>query len=450
MQQRIWHRLVGILLMILGLLGVSVVVAAPATASAPVLLSGSSWLGGKGVNVCAPSTDPYCGSDLHVGGPSFNWWQCVELAQRLYQKHGWHGGIFAGVSYAYQIYDQAGNLGMSRQANDSISSIVPGDMIVHGSDTPYSGGAGHVSIVDYKDGSTIHVVEQNTYNNQPRATYTLSGGTLSRPGTGTIRGVVHDPNNQPPAPPAPVPSPWYGVENGIFDGDDRVGQGQTLQSNHYIMSKDGRFVLHMQAGGNLVLANANRGVMWVSGTGGNAGSRLVLQHDGNMVIYRPNGTAIWSTGQKGIVSLVLQSDGNAVGVNSSGGVPWATGTGGSSSGFNPKETGDTLPDSWSLVQGQYLRSADGRYTAVMQFDGNFVVYAPGYRVIWNSGTPNNAGSHLVVQHDGNVVIYRPDDTHTWSTGKIGISSLTLQSDGNLVGHAANGDPVWATNTSGKL
>ncbi|HEU5121513.1 MAG TPA: CHAP domain-containing protein, partial [Candidatus Saccharimonadales bacterium] len=169
--------------------------AQPAQASAPVLLYGSQWLNGQGVNVCDGSTDPYCGGELHVGGWSANWWQCVELAQRLYQKMGWHGGIFSGVNYAYQIYDLAGNLGMTRQANGSISSIVPGDMIIHGSDTPYSGGAGHVSIVDRVEGSSVYAVEQNTYNDQPRASYTWSGGTISRPGTGTLRGVVHDPGN---------------------------------------------------------------------------------------------------------------------------------------------------------------------------------------------------------------------------------------------------------------
>lgn len=165
-----------------------------ARASAPVLLSGSAWLNGQGVNVCDGSTDPYCGSEGHVGGWSANWWQCVELAQRLYQKLNWHSGTF-GVSYAYQIYDQAPAIGMTRQPNGSITSIKPGDMIIHGSDAPYSGGAGHVSVVDYVVGSTVHVVEQNTYNDQPRATYTLSGGTLTRSGSGTLRGIVHDPAN---------------------------------------------------------------------------------------------------------------------------------------------------------------------------------------------------------------------------------------------------------------
>ena len=148
-----------------------------------------------------------------MGTYSPNWWQCVELAQRLYNKMGWHSGLF-GVSYAYQIYDEAPAMGMSRQPNGSISSIRPGDLVIHGSNEPYSEGAGHVTVVDYVEGSTVHVVEQNTADNDPTGEYTLSGGTLSRPGSGTIRGVVHDPANN-------------------FTGNDSSGSGSSDASRDF-------------------------------------------------------------------------------------------------------------------------------------------------------------------------------------------------------------------------
>ncbi|MGQ0778414.1 MAG: hypothetical protein ACT4NY_29070, partial [Pseudonocardiales bacterium] len=109
-----------------------------AMAGAPVVLNANQWFGGAGVAVCASSTDPVCGGQQHVGGWSGNWWQCVELAQRFYQTKGWHSGIFSNVSYAYQIYDKAAALGITRQGNSGISSIRPGDMIVHGPNaSPY-------------------------------------------------------------------------------------------------------------------------------------------------------------------------------------------------------------------------------------------------------------------------------------------------------------------------
>src|SRR5690348_4446730 len=121
----------------------------PALADATPLVSATDWLDGHAVNVCGSSTDTTCGGETHVGGVSSNWYQCVELAQRLYYARGWYtagGGIFSGVSNAYDIYDNAASLGMTREANGSITSIVPGDMIVHTSAD--GGGAGHVSIVD--------------------------------------------------------------------------------------------------------------------------------------------------------------------------------------------------------------------------------------------------------------------------------------------------------------
>lgn len=167
--------------------------AVPASATeATVKVAGSSWLSLGGVPACAPSTNDHCGGQAHVGGVSSNWWQCVELAQRLYNAKGWYSGTFSGVMSAYQIYDNATSLGMSRQANGSITSIVPGDMIVHTSAD--GGGDGHVSLVDSVSGSTVTVVEQNFNNTAGWGSYTLSSGSLSRSGQ-HIAGVVHDSDN---------------------------------------------------------------------------------------------------------------------------------------------------------------------------------------------------------------------------------------------------------------
>jgi|SRR5262245_21045062 len=51
----------------------------------------------------------------------------------------------------------------------------------------------------------------------------------------------------------------------------------------------------MQADGNLVASAADGWVCWASNTAGNAGAQLVLQNDGNLVIYAADGTALWSS-----------------------------------------------------------------------------------------------------------------------------------------------------------
>ncbi|HET6919148.1 MAG TPA: fibronectin type III domain-containing protein [Jiangellaceae bacterium] len=203
--RRLSRPLRALLTTLLILVGVVAVAPAARAAEAPVILGASSWYGGKGVAVCGKSTAEYCGGEFHVGGVSDNWWQCVELAQRFYKKQGWHTGVFAGVDYAFQIYDNAASLGMTRQVNGSITSIVPGDMIVHAGSQPDTYGAGHVVVVETISSGKVGVVEQNS-SPDGRDTYTLSGQTLSHP-SGHILGVVHDPDNvtvRPAQPTNPV------------------------------------------------------------------------------------------------------------------------------------------------------------------------------------------------------------------------------------------------------
>jgi hypothetical protein len=198
--------------------GVNTAAAAPPPPDAKPVLAGTAWFNGSGVNVCSDDndqgSDPTCGGKLHVGGEPGEWWQCVELAQRFYQSLGWYSGLFkyvdsgtvTTVATAADIYTHASGLGMTSQPNGKITSIVPGDMIIHGAADIYSPGAGHVAIVNYVSGSTIHAVQENV-ENTPTTTYTLSDGTLTG-GSGTdILGVVHSPKDKFTGKVSAVPSP---------------------------------------------------------------------------------------------------------------------------------------------------------------------------------------------------------------------------------------------------
>ncbi|HEU5122321.1 MAG TPA: FG-GAP-like repeat-containing protein [Candidatus Saccharimonadales bacterium] len=162
------------------------------------IIAASDWLGGSGVDVYANGSPYYVSNDYSAPAVGMKW-QCVELPQRLYKAKGWHSGFFTGVNQAFEIYDKAGNLGMTRQANGSITSIVPGDMIIHDSRL---NGAGHVAVVDSVVGTTVNAVEQNG-SHSGRATYTWASGSLTRGDTPYIGGVVHDPNNLYTGAPAP-------------------------------------------------------------------------------------------------------------------------------------------------------------------------------------------------------------------------------------------------------
>lgn len=93
---------------------------------------------------------------------------------------------------------------------------------------------------------------------------------------------------------------------------------------------------------------------------------------------------------------------------------------------------DALTTGQVLAPGQGLHSVSGAFTAVLQGDGNFVLYGP-FGPLWSSNTAGTGADALVMQTDGNLVLYagtRP----VWSTNTTGTGAnyLALQDDGNLV------------------
>lgn len=61
-------------------------------------------------------------------------------------------------------------------------------------------------------------------------------------------------------------------------------------------------------------------------------------------------------------------------------------------------------------------SASNAY-ALMQSDGNFVIYGQGgHPAYWSTGTQGNTGAHIVMQCDGNLVVYRTNGTAAWNSG----------------------------------
>jgi WD40 repeat protein len=101
---------------------------------------------------------------------------------------------------------------------------------------------------------------------------------------------------------------------------------------------------------------------------------------------------------------------------------------------------------------QAIRSANGRYLALMQAAGNFVVYDQAEnREIWASNTDGEAaGGRLVMQGDGNLVVYDAGGGAQWNSGSWGDGvsrdfSLVIQDDGNLVIYdSQGGEPLWSS------
>lgn len=120
-----------------------------------------------------------------------------------------------------------------------------------------------------------------------------------------------------------------------------------------------------------------------------------------------------------------------------------------------------LPQGIQIGVDQPLVSPNGQWFAVLQSDGNFVVYqgqgslfhsGGSYRpsAAWAAGTSGAVSA--VMQVDGNFVLYDANNRPVWATGTVGKGDrIVMQDDGNLVVYlgAANSDNAhWASQSNG--
>jgi hypothetical protein len=110
----------------------------------------------------------------------------------------------------------------------------------------------------------------------------------------------------------------------------------------------------------------------------------------------------------------------------------------------PAKCGD-VGESHGLVVGTGMTSCDGRFQLHMQADGDLVLFRGSTRM-WESGT--HTALMAVMQDDGNFVLYDDAGRAAWTsnTSHHPGSHLALQDDGNLVVYGPGAAPLWASNT----
>jgi hypothetical protein len=179
-----------------------------------------------------------------------------------------------------------------------------------------------------------------------------------------------------------------------------------LRNFNCVMQADGNFVIYDGKGKN---------PCWSSRTNGYTHARLALQDDGNLVVYASDNAALWSA-------------------------------------FSGTLCKDNLMPNEDLIPNNAIYSKNKIYKLVYQDDGNLVIYKNG-QPIWATNTNNKGTGRAIMQGDGNLVIYTLEGKPIWASNtsapKFNGSRLVMQDDGNLVIYMTNGKPAWASNTNGK-
>lgn len=407
---------------------------------------------------CGPG--PYQGGTDHevnfgVGTSQFDW-ECVELSMRyMYLVYGITPWYLPDGDASNIVTSYSGSV-LTKVSNNGTSLPSPGDIIAESAST--ADPDGHTAVVtavnvNSSGDGTVTIMEQNVsgddggYNTINVVGYSLGSD---------VSGWLHNPVSTPQAKVGP------GI---IYIGTDQLTASQVLYPNRYILSSDNRFMLVLQGDGNLVEYGPGYEVMWDSNTEcntttlpcSNVGKEYATLENttGDFVLMggSSGGTVLWSSGAyAGAVTATLQTDGNFVLQNSALTALWSSGTGGNGSGFTSAGS-NQLASGGMLYAGQYLQSTDGRFSLVMQTDGNLVLYGPAYQALWSSGTNGLSVAYAILQSsDGNFVLYNSSGTAVWNAGTAGLGAVTatVQSDGGFDLNTSSGASVWSTPTGGQI
>jgi outer membrane protein assembly factor BamB len=226
------------------------------------------------------------------------------------------------------------------------------------------------------------------------------------------------------------------VYAGNGETKDTLGPNEKLGASEELKSINGRNTLVLQRDGNLVVYDSRGKPTWNSNTMESGAAECVMREDGNLLLNNASGKVVWETYTGGYKNarLVMQDDGNLVIYSGRGIAVWANG-----------RTKDSLSKGENLLANEFIRSQNRKYTLALQADGNLVAYDSQGKAIWNSNTMGSGAAECVMQEDGNLLLKDRNGRVVWATNTDGYSNATLfiQDDGNVVLYKEKGDAFWS-------
>jgi hypothetical protein len=131
----------------------------------------------------------------------------------------------------------------------------------------------------------------------------------------------------PNDPPENVPQVRWNVIPKVASVAVTSGTGllpnQYLPVNGVLTSPDGSARLVMQTDGNLVLYRTSGGVIWASDTNGLPVARAYLQYDGNLVLQQASGAAVRASATDGRPGATFRVNTNGVSIDAYGRTIWS-------------------------------------------------------------------------------------------------------------------------------
>lgn len=285
--------------------------------------AGESWYGGAYQNRNTNSYQQFSSEDLNF--TTIHLAHAPDASERAWAEGILHANMDRRVIVATHSYlNTDGSLTAEGSAiwsmirsHNNVFMVVCGHM--HGqkyiTQTNDFGHTVHILLTDYQSESQIgkfryyqfrpaeNKVYAYTYGVENNTYYTDGGSQFS-----------FDYGMGPPPPPPPP-----GDKNTLL-------LNTPLGAGEYLESTNAAYRCYFQGDGNLVLRNfPSMTVRWASGTNGKGGTRLVMQSDGNLVIYRSDNKPVWASNTvgSGAARLTLGDSGTLGIYNSAGGLIWS-------------------------------------------------------------------------------------------------------------------------------